>query len=116
MIGNKQIGWSQESNLLWDISKQLDKLIKIAGGPYTTFSGTIFWGEDSGTACAQAIPIIVTGDGKTFCDSNNFTSSDFSTIGTGGIFISYGGQIKTVLVTSGSNIATFNGGCDPCGA
>jgi hypothetical protein len=39
-IGNKQIGWSQESNLLWDISKQLDKLIKIAGGPYITTTTT----------------------------------------------------------------------------
>jgi len=28
-IGNKQIGWSQESNLLWDISKQLDRLLNV---------------------------------------------------------------------------------------
>jgi hypothetical protein len=28
-IGNKQIGWSQESNLLWDISKQLDRAIAV---------------------------------------------------------------------------------------
>jgi hypothetical protein len=28
-IANKQIGWSQESNLLWQISKQLDQLIKV---------------------------------------------------------------------------------------
>jgi hypothetical protein len=26
-VPNKQIGWSQEANLLWEISKQLDKLI-----------------------------------------------------------------------------------------
>jgi len=25
-IPNKQIGWSQESNLLWEISRQLDRL------------------------------------------------------------------------------------------
>ncbi len=25
-IGNRQIGWSQESNLLWEISRQLDRL------------------------------------------------------------------------------------------
>lgn len=33
-IGNKQIGWSNESNLLWDISNQLDRLTKViaAGG------------------------------------------------------------------------------------
>jgi hypothetical protein len=28
-IPNKQIGWSQESNLLWHISNQLDQLIKV---------------------------------------------------------------------------------------
>lgn len=28
---NKQIGWSQEANLMWKISKELDKVIKVAG-------------------------------------------------------------------------------------
>jgi hypothetical protein len=37
-IRAKQIGWSQESNLLWQISYQLDRLIQVAGGPYTTTS------------------------------------------------------------------------------
>jgi hypothetical protein len=36
-IPNKQIGWSQESNLIWEISRQLEKLIQVAsaagGGP-----------------------------------------------------------------------------------
>jgi hypothetical protein len=39
-IRAKQIGWSQESNLLWQISKQLDRLIQVAGGPYTTTTTT----------------------------------------------------------------------------
>lgn len=30
-VPNKQIGWSQESNLLFQISKQLDQLIKVTG-------------------------------------------------------------------------------------
>jgi hypothetical protein len=29
MIPNKQIGWSQEENLLWEISRELDKLLCI---------------------------------------------------------------------------------------
>jgi hypothetical protein len=78
------------------------------------FNETIFWGEDAPTACGENIPIIVTGNGTTFCNSTTFTSPSFSTIGTGGIFISYAGDIKTVNVTLGSDIATFNGGCDPC--
>jgi len=28
----RQIGWSQESNLLYDIATQLDKLLTVAGG------------------------------------------------------------------------------------
>jgi len=28
-IGNKQIGWSQEENLLWEISRQLDNMISV---------------------------------------------------------------------------------------
>lgn len=30
-IPNQQIGWSQKSKLLWQISNQLDKLIRVAG-------------------------------------------------------------------------------------
>jgi hypothetical protein len=37
---SKQIGWSQESNLLWEISKKLENLIRVAGGPYTTTTTT----------------------------------------------------------------------------
>jgi hypothetical protein len=28
-IGNKGIGWSEKANLLWEISRQLDKLLCI---------------------------------------------------------------------------------------
>lgn len=30
-IPNKQIGWSQRANLLWEISKQLERLTQVAG-------------------------------------------------------------------------------------
>jgi hypothetical protein len=39
-IPNKQIGWSQESNLLWQISKQLEQLIKVTASLTTTTSTT----------------------------------------------------------------------------
>jgi hypothetical protein len=39
-IPNKQIGWSQESNLLWEISKQLDQLIKVTSSLTTTTTTT----------------------------------------------------------------------------
>jgi hypothetical protein len=40
---SKQIGWSVESNILWEISNQLDKLIKITSNlsnPTTTTTTT----------------------------------------------------------------------------
>jgi hypothetical protein len=39
-IPNKQIGWSQESNLLWQISNQLDQLIKVTASLTTTTTTT----------------------------------------------------------------------------
>ena len=42
-IGPKQIGWSNESNLLWQISKQLERLIQVTGNlatPTTTTTTT----------------------------------------------------------------------------
>jgi len=79
------------------------------------FSNAIYWGEDSGTACLQSIPsIVVTGDGTTFCNSTVFTGSGLSIIGTGGVFISYSGQIRTASHVSGDSFVTCTGGCDPC--
>lgn len=124
-IPNQQIGWSQKDKLLWNISKQLEVLTQvtgnIGGAPLTTtttttiafFNATIYYSEGI-DACDAGVPISVIGSSQTFCDSNDFTSSDFANVGTGTIIIAYNGQYKTVNVTSGSPIATFNGGCDPC--
>jgi len=39
-IPSKQIGWSQESNLLWQISKQLEQLIGVVSKLTTTTTTT----------------------------------------------------------------------------
>lgn len=40
-IPNKQIGWSQQSNLLWEISRQLDRTIDfMCTGPCPTTTTT----------------------------------------------------------------------------
>jgi hypothetical protein len=39
-IPSKQIGWSTESNLLWQISKELEQLIKVTGANLTTTTTT----------------------------------------------------------------------------
>ncbi len=39
-IGRKQIGWSNESNLLWQISSQLERLIQVTAALTSTTSTT----------------------------------------------------------------------------
>jgi Pyruvate/2-oxoacid:ferredoxin oxidoreductase delta subunit len=40
-IGNRQIGWSQEENLLWEVSRQLDRMNSIlCPCPITTTTST----------------------------------------------------------------------------
>lgn len=40
-IPSRQIGWGTKSNLLWQISKQLERLICVSGGCTTTTTTTI---------------------------------------------------------------------------
>ncbi len=39
-IKSKQIGWGATENLLWQISKQLDRLIQVSGAQNTTTTTT----------------------------------------------------------------------------
>jgi hypothetical protein len=39
-IPSQQIGWSQKSKLLWQISKQLERLIQVTGNLATTTTTT----------------------------------------------------------------------------
>jgi hypothetical protein len=55
MIPRKQIGWSQEENLLWEISKQLDKLVCVnTVCPTTSTSST--------TTTTTTIPLVNASD------------------------------------------------------
>jgi hypothetical protein len=40
MISSKQIGWSNEANLLWEIAKKLERLVQVAGPAQTTTTTT----------------------------------------------------------------------------
>ena len=84
----------------------------------TLFYGEIILGEDSveGTcncSVGECPRFFVTGDGPTFCESNNFiTSGDgFSLNGWGTIV--HNGFYKTVNL-DGSNTATYRTDCDIC--
>jgi hypothetical protein len=41
-IPSQQIGWSQKAKLLWQISKQLENLIKVAGNVQVTPAATYY--------------------------------------------------------------------------
>jgi hypothetical protein len=77
------------------------------------FSDTIYYGEDNGV-CDGGVPILATGDGLTFCESNTFTSNDFLGIGDGYIYIRYNGQYKTVNCQAIDNFVTFRDSCSTC--
>jgi hypothetical protein len=105
---------------------KVDGKTKVDGGlmvrstalvPAALFSATVYWGEDYATACGESLQITnCIGDSQTFCNSNTFHSEGFTDKGTGYIFISYKGQIKTVNIISGENFATFRSDCVACPA
>lgn len=84
-IPSKQIGQSTESNLLWQISKQLQQFAKTVILPTTTstttiprFQSAMFFGTDQATACMDLNYITyVQGDGTTICDSSYLLSPEF---------------------------------------
>ena len=136
-IGNRQIGWSQEDNLLWEISKQLDRMNSIlCTGPCPTTTSTttlppttttttseakpfdylVYRAEKSSNACneEQGAFIPVLGDGTSFCNSTILTAAGFSALPPGELFISYNGQVRTANHGSGQNFVTFTTGCSTC--
>ena len=86
--------------------------------PPAVFYGEITLGEDSieGTCnCPEneCPRFYVTGDGPTFCESNNFVINGNGTFFNGWGTITYGGYYKTVNM-DGSNIATYRTDCGTC--
>jgi hypothetical protein len=59
-IPNRQIGWSQESNLLWEISRELDQLTKVVSAsaapvaPYKVY--TAIYTQNGG---ANPTPVLI---------------------------------------------------------
>jgi uncharacterized protein (TIGR02145 family) len=66
-IPSKQIGWSEKSNLLWEVSNQIDRLLNVIGG-----QGTV-------TITTTAIPTTTT---TTTTGCLNCTQQDLPPIGT----------------------------------
>ena len=56
MIANKEIGWSNEANLLWEISRQLDRTLRtICTGVCTTTTTTTTASPTTTTTTTESI-------------------------------------------------------------
>jgi hypothetical protein len=67
-IPSRQIGWSQESNVLYEISRQLDQILKFGGGA----SGTPITGSGAaGQVAFFTAPEILSGSNNLFWDIAN---------------------------------------------
>ena len=128
-IPSRQIGWSTQSNLLWTISKELERLsCVLSGGCSTTtttsttlppdpFYGTVYWGENAPTACSLTGSVTVSGPGTTFtfCSTIYYYIGSYFPVPTGNIFISDGlGNVKEVYYDSSALIMTSITECTAC--
>ena len=106
-IPNRQIGWSTKSNLLWQISKQLERITGIVGGPAeatanpvvghtssttTTTTTTIRYYYYSGDNCISPLfsqiirslvslsinDVVLTDDGVCYTINSTYVGPDYS--------------------------------------
>jgi hypothetical protein len=131
-IPSQQIGWSQKAKLLWNISKQLEKLTQVASNVTlpttttttttpTTTTTTTSSGLFSGTVEVLAPPycvsspidsFLITGDGTTFCNSTQFSGVGFLSL-TGNYALRFGTDLVGVI-TNNSSTATLDIACYQC--
>ena len=122
-IPSQQIGWSQRAKLLWNISKQLENLIKVAGNvqvtpspttstttsttttivPSTTTTTTTsvpltttanISGIQNPVCLGQGLNITVTFSGSSICESNTVYNSTGDFVGFTDIWLAVGGQSR----------------------
>lgn len=85
-IPSKQIGWSQESNLLWEITRQMDKLTKVVSASaaptstYKVYTALLTQsGGDNLMSLASGESLVI---GVTYLiDNNNGGTADFTNVG-----------------------------------
>ena len=82
-IPNKQIGWSNESNLLWEIVRQMDRLTKVVSASATTAPYKVFTALLSQTGGDNQLDIYsgAVTKGVTYRVVGSSPSADFSNIG-----------------------------------
>jgi len=111
-IPSRQIGWSTQSNLLWQISKELDRLICVTAGgctPTTTTTTTVITNFDVTAQWGLATPSVVDeASFRTFLESGQ--DGDGNTNDQTGVvitdFLLVGDRLTcNVSSTGGSNLA-----------
>jgi len=113
-IFNKQIGWSQESNLLWEIAKRLERLTTVTSKiipPAGILTGLYAQTEDSvpvsGTTSEQSI--INGGVGTLSIPENRFVVGDSFRADLSGVINATNNQTIRIKVISGSIILLDSG-------
>jgi hypothetical protein len=125
-IFNKQVGWSQESNLLWEIANQVNKLIgvtsKVSGPPGPQGpQGPPGPSDGLFAQTANSVPITATtvesslvngGVGTMSVPANGFTVGDSFRAIVGGVVNSANNQTIRIRVKTGS-VVLLDSGAQP---
>ena len=119
-IFNKQVGWSQESNLLWEVANQLNKLIrvtsKVSGPPGP--QGPPGPSDGLFAQTANSVPITATtvesslvngGVGTMSVPANGFSIGDSFNAVIGGVLNCANNQTIRIRVKAGSVVLLDSG-------
>jgi len=83
--------------------------------PQPTINVQIHTSQPSGyLACNGGTTIAVQLSGTTFCNTQTFTSSYFTGLGTNTFWLSYAGEYRQIFHSSGQNTAVQSGACQAC--
>lgn len=119
-VGNKQIGWSQESNLLWELLKQIKRLSNITSktvgppgpqGPPGPNNGLFAQTADSIAVTGTTVEssLINGGIGTLSVPANGFSVGDSFRVIMGGILNTANNQTIRIRVKTGSVILLDSG-------
>lgn len=119
-IFNKQIGWSQESNLLWEIANQVNKLIgvtsKVSGPPGPTGPAGPAGGLFAQTANSTPVTgtdvetsLLNGGVGSMSVPANGFAVGDSFNAALSGVMDAANNQTIRIRVKAGSVILLDSG-------
>ena len=101
-IGNRQIGWSNESNLLWEIGKKLERLIQVAGPAQTTTTSTTSLAPALHLTIVANYPVVDPSDVSLW---NTLLGSSFSSVDIIGVDIYLRGGSPFNMLASALNFS-----------